>query len=118
MPVMSDDHIPINWQSQESPYQVEFSPMNRLPLLLAFLLTACASNQVWHNPKKSQKQFFQDRAECTAMGAGSAGYGQWGLGARIAASRAREQITSDCMRARDWELVDKDKLTPGSKIGE
>lgn len=102
-----------------------FSFLSLVLLLLIIWCGGCSTTQYsWSNPRKTENQFYQDRARCQAM-ANSVGSTQvipaYGTGVAsmtlntlnlidsIDADKARRQIFSDCMMGEGWRLVEKTK---------
>lgn len=95
-------------------------------VVVAFSLIGCAS-KVWHKGGASTQEFYNDRAECSAMsgqgnyqintpqmnsgGGFNGGFQQgWNNASAISAAGNQNRIFNDCMAGRGWSLQDEKSI--------
>lgn len=72
--------------------------LRTLVVLAVLLLSACASRR-WKNTSKSQREFYRDKAKCSAEAGQAAGnYDPYGI--------VWDDTFSSCMYGEGWTLVD------------
>jgi hypothetical protein len=87
--------------------------MNAIFILLGLLLTACGAGQSYYKPDMSEARLNQDLKHCqyeARKAAECITYSPDPAEAAVFAGDERERLVRDCMAARGYEMVPKEKF--------